>query len=78
MDNPLRGLTPESAATNGTTIARRRLLAAFPQFDVLTTECYDGSNQYDGAYIRLEKRFTRGFMLTTSYTWSRFRRRSRR
>ena len=34
------------------------------------TEFYDGSNRYDGGYIRLEKRFTNGFMLSTSYTYS--------
>ena len=72
VDNPLRGLAPESAGTNAATIARRRLLTAYPQFDALSRETYDGTNQYDGAYIRLEKRFNRGFMLSTSYTYSRF------
>jgi hypothetical protein len=72
VDNPLRGLTPEASGTNSATIARRRLLAAFPHFDNLSTETYEGTNKYDGAYIRFEKRFTSGFMLSTSYTYSRF------
>jgi hypothetical protein len=72
VDNPLRGLTPDNAGTNGATIARRRLLTAFPAFDNLSIENYEGSNQYDGVYVRLEKRFTKGFMLSSSYTYSRF------
>src|SRR4029453_491744 len=63
VDNPMRGLAPESAGTNAATIPRRRLLAAYPQFDALSRETYEGTNQYDGAYIRLEKRFNKGFML---------------
>ncbi len=73
VPNPFRGLTPENAGSNGATIARSRLLQRFPQFGTFFGEFYDGSNRYDGAYIRLEKRFTHGFMLSTSYTFSRFR-----
>jgi hypothetical protein len=73
VPNPFRGLTPENAATNGATIARSRLLQAFPHFGTFFGEFYDGSNRYDGGYIRLEKRFTNGFMLSTSYTYSQFR-----
>src|SRR6185295_15302138 len=36
-------------------------------------ESYEGSNTYHAGFIRLEKRFTGGFMLSTSYTYSRFR-----
>ena len=73
VPNPFRGLTPENAATNGATIARSRLLQQYPHFANFFGEFYEGSNRYDGGYIRLEKRFTNGFMLTTSYTYSRFR-----
>ena len=31
--NPLQGLTPETPGSNGATIARRRLLLQYPQFD---------------------------------------------
>jgi hypothetical protein len=73
VPNPFRGLTPENAATNGATIARSRLLQAYPHFGTFATEFYDGSNRYNGGYIRLEKRFTSGFMLSTSCTYSQFR-----
>jgi hypothetical protein len=71
--NPFRGLTPDNAGSNGATIARSRLLQEYPQFGTLLAESYDGSNRYDGGYVRVEKRFERGFMLSTSYTYSRFR-----
>jgi hypothetical protein len=48
-------------------------LQAYPHFGTFATEFYDGSNSYNGGYIRLEKRFTNGFMLSTSYTYSQFR-----
>lgn len=80
--NPLQGLTPDAPGSNGATIARRRLLYQFPQFDasgVCTgngTFCMEtsrGSNMYHGAIVRVDKRFTQGFMLMSSYTWSRLR-----
>ncbi|HTG90052.1 MAG TPA: TonB-dependent receptor [Vicinamibacterales bacterium] len=82
VSNPFQGLTPDSPATNGATIARRRLLYAYPQFETSgapcatgtsTTFCMEtarGTNMYNGAIFRLDKRFTNGLMLMTSYTWS--------
>jgi hypothetical protein len=82
VSNPFQGLTPDSPATNGATIARRRLLYNYPQFETsgapcatgtATTFCMEtarGSNMYNGAIFRLDKRFTNGLMLMTSYTWS--------
>jgi hypothetical protein len=84
VSNPLQGLTPEAPGSNGATIARRRLLYQFPQFDAsgictgngtFCMETARGSNIYHGAIARLDKRFTQGFMLMTSYTWSRLRER---
>jgi hypothetical protein len=73
VSNPLRGLTPENAGANGANIARRRVLLQYPQFDGLNTESYDGTNTYHGVVTRLDKRFTNGVMVMSSYTWSRFR-----
>jgi hypothetical protein len=87
VSNPFQGLTPDSPGTNDATIARRRLLFAYPQFDssgnpcatgTTNTFCLEtarGSNMYHGAILRLDKRFTGGLMLMTSYTWSRLRER---
>lgn len=73
VSNPFQGLTPEAPGTNGATIARRRLLLQFPQFDTLTAEAYKGENTYHALLGRLEKRFTNGLMVQGNYTWSRFR-----
>ena len=71
--NPFQGLFPDNPGVNGATIARRRLLLQIPQFDTLNLEMYQGSNTYHGIVTRLDKRFTDGIMLMTSYTWSRLR-----
>ena len=73
VSNPFQGLTPETPGSNGATIARRRLLLQFPHFDTLTAEAYRGSNTYHALLGRIEKRFTDGLMLQSSYTYSRFR-----
>jgi hypothetical protein len=73
VSNPFQGLTPETPGSNGATIARRRLLLRHPQFDTLTAEAYRGANTYHALLARLEKRFTGGLMVQSSYTWSRFR-----
>ncbi len=80
--NPFQGLMPESPASNGATIARRRLLQPYPQFDgsgictgnnTFCAETDDGSNVYHGVILRGDKRFTHGFMVMSSYTWSHMR-----
>jgi hypothetical protein len=73
--NPFVGLFPDNPGSNGATIARRRLLLQYPIFDGLNIETYDGSNTYHGVLARLDKRFTRGVMVMSSYTWSRLRER---
>lgn len=73
--NPFQGLFPDNPGSGGATIARRRLLLAYPHFDTLNIETAEGTNRYHGALVRLDKRFTDGLMVMTSYTWSRFRER---
>ena len=73
VSNPFQGLTPETPGSNGATIARRRLLLQYPHFDNLSIETYRGENTYHALLARLEKRFTGGLMVQSSYTWSRFR-----
>lgn len=70
--NPFQGLFPENPGSNGANIPRRRLLQQYPQFDTLSIETYEGSNQYHGLLFRVDKRFTGGFMVMTTYTYSRF------
>ena len=71
--NPFQGLFPDNPGVNGATIARRRLLLQAPQFDTLNVEWYVGSNTYHGLIFRADKRFTSGFMIMSSYTWSHMR-----
>ena len=82
VSNPFVGLTPDSPGSNGATIARRRLLYQHPQFEAsgictgngtFCTETDNGSNVYHGMIFRADKRFTNGFMLMSSYTWSQMR-----
>ena len=73
VSNPFQGLTPETPGSNGATIARRRLLLQYPHFDTVNSETYRGENTYHALLARLEKRFTDGLMVQSSYTWSRFR-----
>jgi hypothetical protein len=82
--NPLAGLTPEAPGSNGATIARRRLLLQYPQFDgsgictgsgTFCSETDGGSNVYHGVIFRADKRFSHGFMVMSSYTWSHMRER---
>lgn len=82
--NPFVGLMPDSPGSNGATIGRGRLLLPFPQFagtgictgnNTFCAETDRGSNIYHGVIFRADKRFSNGFMLMSSYTWSRMRER---
>jgi len=84
VSNPFVGLTPDAPASNGATIPRRRLLYQYPEFEAsgictgngtFCTETDNGSNVYHGVILRADKRFTHGFMLMSSYTWSHMRER---
>ncbi|MCI0338974.1 MAG: carboxypeptidase-like regulatory domain-containing protein [Acidobacteria bacterium] len=69
--NPFRGLIP-GQTLNGDTVARSQLLRPFPEFNGnLETQRYDGSGIYHAGQFRLERRFSTGFTLLTSYTWSK-------
>jgi hypothetical protein len=73
VTNPFAGLLPDAPGVNGATIARSRLLTAYPQFDNLFIETYEGSNRYHALLLSLDKRFTNGFSLLANYTYSSLR-----
>jgi len=56
---------------NGATVARSQLLRPFPEFTSIASQRFDGTAIYHGGQFRVEHRFTRGFTLLTSYTWSK-------
>lgn len=70
VTNPFVGMLP-GTGINGATTTRLQLLRPFPQFLSVVTEEYRGSDKYDAASIRVEKRFSQGNSLLATYTRSK-------
>ncbi len=68
--NPFQGLAP-GTILDGATVERQQLLRPYPQFGNIHSRRNDGSSIYHSAQFRAEKRFTQGYTLLASYTWSR-------
>ena len=65
--DPFYGLV----SSYGTTIARSTLLKPFPEFsDVLETDS-NGYSHYHALQVQLSKRFSHGFMVNVSYSYSK-------
>ncbi len=71
VPNPFRNLIP-GTGLNGATVQRQQLLRPFPHFGTINTFRFDGSSDYQSGQVRVEKRFSRGYTLLASYTWSKF------
>ncbi len=71
--NPFFGL-PEFAGSGlqGRNVARSQLLRPFPHFTGLRTTVSSGFSWYHSLQARAEKRFTRGYTFSASYTWSKY------
>jgi hypothetical protein len=67
--NPFAGLLP-GTGFNNPTIARRQLMRPYPAFGDINTTNNDGKSWYSSAQFSLQKRFTKGYTLGVSYTWS--------
>lgn len=70
VPSPFAGLPLVASTTLNGNVMRSQLLKPFPQFTGLTSQAYDGSNQYNAAQFRVERRFNRGYSLQVNYTWS--------
>ena len=70
--NPFVGLLP-GTGLNGSTVTRMQLLRPHPQFLSVVTEEYVGSDTYQGASARLEKRFRNDNSVLATYTFSKTR-----
>ncbi|MCI0661095.1 MAG: TonB-dependent receptor [Acidobacteria bacterium] len=68
--NPFFGLIQGIGDTMN--ISRMNLLKPFPQFGQVITTTNDGYSWYHSGQLRVEKRFTRGYTLQASYTYSKF------
>jgi hypothetical protein len=66
--SPLFGLNPQYTST---TISRSGLLLPYPEFGNVTYQDPAGYSWYHSLQSRMEKRFTKGFTLQMSYTWSK-------
>jgi hypothetical protein len=70
VSNPFQGHAP-GTSLDSATIQRQQLLRPFPQFGNIRTHRDDGTSIYHAAQLRVEKRFTHGYTLLASYTWSK-------
>jgi Carboxypeptidase regulatory-like domain/TonB dependent receptor len=73
LPNPFNGI-PQFSGTNlsGTVVPRSALIAPYPQFSGISYYTYDGKSWYDALNLKLEKRFSRGYMAALTYTFSSF------
>jgi Carboxypeptidase regulatory-like domain/TonB dependent receptor len=74
VPNPFFGLLPSTSVSGlqGQTIQRERLLRPYPQFDSVNTSSNEGESWYHALQVNLQRRFTNGYTIATSYTYSRF------
>lgn len=74
IPNPFFGLLPTTAASGlqGQNIVRERLLRPYPQFDQVNTTTNEGESWYHALQLNLQRRFSSGYTLGSSYTFSKF------
>jgi Carboxypeptidase regulatory-like domain/TonB dependent receptor len=74
IPNPFFGLLPATAASalQGQNIARERLLRPYPHFDAVNTTTNEGESWYHALQLNLQRRFSNGYTIASSYTFSRF------
>lgn len=72
--NPFRGVAgyEGTALYTASVIARSQLLRPHPHFTGLSIERYDGASSYHAFQARAEKRFSQGYTLMGTYTWSKY------
>ena len=72
VPNPFFGIIPRSSSLGDPTITRAQLLKPFPQHtSVAFYRNNVGTTIYNGVYVKLEQRFTRGLSYLVSYTRSK-------
>ncbi len=73
VPNPFFGL-PDYVGSDlqGSTVAYSQLLRPFPQFNGVSSTTSDGFSWYHAMNVRAEKRFSQGYTLSLTYTWSKF------
>jgi len=72
FDNPFRGMEEFAGSSLvGNTMTRSQLLRAFPHFTGVSTSGGHGTSWYHALHVRAEKRFSHGYTIQASYTWSK-------
>ena len=73
VPNPFFGLLPTTAAAalQGQNIVRGRLLRPYPQFDAVNTTTNEGRSWYNALQTNLQRRFSNGFTVGSTYTYSK-------
>jgi hypothetical protein len=69
VPNPFAGLLP-GTSLNNPTIARSQLLRPYPAYQDINTTNNDGESWYHSAQVMVQKRFSKGYTLGVSYTYS--------
>jgi hypothetical protein len=74
LPNPFRGLTAVAAPNLNINANRSRsaLLRPFPQYGDLNTTTNQGYSWYHSMQLQFERRFSKGFTVQGSYTFSKF------
>jgi hypothetical protein len=74
--NPFKGLLSGTAVRNSlntsSTIAREQLLKPFPEFGQVITTTNQGYSWYHSLQVSIQKRFSQGYMVAGTYTFSKF------
>lgn len=71
FSNPFLGLLPNTARS-GTTMTRANLLRPYPQFNDIAMDTNEGYSWYHSAQAIFQKRFSAGWTLNASYSFSKF------
>jgi hypothetical protein len=72
VSNPFRNVLPSTVSLgSGSTVAVQQLLRPYPEFTGVTAYLTNGTSTYNSLQAQLNRRFTNGASLTSSFTWQK-------